>query len=812
MFSKYINFLYRGKIPLAILFLILFAFSLKTASHLKIRSDFKELLPDNFQSVEDINRIVARVGGTGTLIVAIESDDPQSSIRFGNDLIAKLKEYPPEYIQRIEYNASSLKKFYEDNKYLYINMDDLQEIHDRLDRKIQREKLKGTGLFLDLETEDENTKEFSTKDIEDKYKDKTSKYNDYIDGYFFGENGRLMAIIIQPPGTASGIEFSKKLVEKVNKTIEELNPKQYHASMKTGLTGKFRRVLFEYQTLIDDIVSTAVLCISLVGLAVLIYFQRIRMVLLMAWAVFNGVAWTFAFTEWKIGYLNTQTAFLGSIIIGNGINFGLILMARYLEERKAGKNPLEALHISMPATFPATLASALTTSVAFATLLVTQIKGFSHFGFIGGLGMSLCWVATYTVLPVFLSLSEQIWPVVKLGKKDRLEFSIMKPITKLLPKISTKLLAGGAAFTVLSVILLIFYIPRSLEYDFTKLRVKSKGETVSEEQLLNDRVRRIFPGSMTPAVLVTDRMEQVLPLCDEINRKKNIDSPETQVIDNCKSIYSHIPEDQDKKMALLAQTRNLLEGSSLDFLNKEQKENVEKFKKEFEAKPVTLKDLPEDIIKPFREKNGDVGKIVFVYPTDKAPLWNGKNLIRFADIIRENRLPSGEVITASGDSVIFADILRAVAKDGPKATLLAFFAVCLVVILVFREKRGSLFIIGTLFFGVVWMGGLIALFNFKINFFNFIAIPTTFGIGIDYGVNIYQRYKLEGKGSIEKVLITTGGTVGLCSITTIIGYFTLLIAQNQALVSFGWIAIIGEITCLAVALFFVPALVLRMEK
>jgi uncharacterized protein len=113
---------------------------------------------------------------------------------------------------------------------------------------------------------------------------------------------------------------------------------------------------------------------------------------------------------------------------------------------------------------------------------------------------------------------------------------------------------------------------------------------------------------------------------------------------------------------------------------------------------------------------------------------------------------------------------------------------------------------------VLWMGGFMALFKIKINFFNFIAIPTTFGIGVDYGVNVYQRYKLEGRCSLPHVLKTTGGAVALCSLTTIIGYFTLIIARNQALVSFGWIAILGEITCVGAALLFIPALVTRLEK
>jgi predicted RND superfamily exporter protein len=246
-------------------------------------------------------------------------------------------------------------------------------------------------------------------------------------------------------------------------------------------------------------------------------------------------------------------------------------------------------------------------------------------------------------------------------------------------------------------------------------------------------------------------------------------------------------------------------------LSEDQKKKVDQFKAEFVAQKITLADLPESILANYREKDGDVGKIVFVASTDKAPLWNGKNLVKFASLIRSNTLPDGETITASGESVIFADLLKCVAHDGPRATFWAFVAICFIVAVIYQDRRGVIYIITNLICGAIGMAGLVALFNIKINFFNFIAIPTTFGIGVDYGCHIYQRYKLEGRGSMPKVIKTTGGAVALCSLTTVIGYFTLIIAKNQALVSFGWVSIIGEWTCLSAALLFMPSVVNRLE-
>ena len=51
----------------------------------------------------------------------------------------------------------------------------------------------------------------------------------------------------------------------------------------------------------------------------------------------------FAVAELAFGYVNSSTAFLGSIIVGNGINYAIILMSRYEENRAAGVGTFEAM-------------------------------------------------------------------------------------------------------------------------------------------------------------------------------------------------------------------------------------------------------------------------------------------------------------------------------------------------------------------------------------------------------------------------------------------------------------------------------------
>ena len=62
------------------------------------------------------------------------------------------------------------------------------------------------------------------------------------------------------------------------------------------------------------------------------------------------------------------------------------------------------------------------------------------------------------------------------------------------------------------------------------------------------------------------------------------------------------------------------------------------------------------------------------------------------------------------------------------------------------------------------------------------------------------------------VLRRTGGAVMLASLTTVIGYGSLVIASNQAFVSFGTLAIFGELTCVFAAVVSLPAFLWYLEK
>jgi predicted RND superfamily exporter protein len=105
--------------------------------------------------------------------------------------------------------------------------------------------------------------------------------------------------------------------------------------------------------------------------------------------------------------------------------------------------------------------------------------------------------------------------------------------------------------------------------------------------------------------------------------------------------------------------------------------------------------------------------------------------------------------------------------------------------------------------GTISLLAVAYLIDLKVNFLDFVALPITIGIGIDYAVNICTRARQHA--SAREALATMGSVVILCSYTTSVGYASLLLSTNHGVRSFGLSALIGELACISTALLFGPA-------
>jgi hypothetical protein len=191
---------------------------------------------------------------------------------------------------------------------------------------------------------------------------------------------------------------------------------------------------------------------------------------------------------------------------------------------------------------------------------------------------------------------------------------------------------------------------------------------------------------------------------------------------------------------------------------------------------------------------------------------DARYLFRWADSYRRTELDDGSVVLGSGRAIIFADIWQAIIDDVPKAVAVSLGLTLLVVALAFRKGFALLAVMLSLCAGVAWMTGLLGSANVRLNFLNFIALPITFGVGVDYAVNIMQRCRREGLGATLHAVRETGGAVVLCSLTTTLGYLALTKSTNHAVRSMGVAAVLGEIACLLAAVIVLPGALVWIER
>lgn len=764
-----------------------------------LRTDIEELLPTTARSVLDLDEVTKRLESIDNLGIVMLTENPAASKRFVDALAAELQKAPREKIARVEYKINRELEFFRKRRPLYMEIEDLRRIRDYIRERIEYEKklYNPLNIFSGLEIP-EPTLDIGT--LENKYSGKISAYARFPDGYYATPDGKVRVILVNMPGKTSGVGAAHELRKLVDRAISTVNPASYDPTMKILFTGGVQSLLEEHEALIEDLeLSTVIVMVLCTGM-LLAFFRAIRATLALMVALILGTLWTFGLSYFLVGYLNANSAFLGAIVLGNGINFGIILLARYLEERRAGRNHFRAMKRSVESTATATWTGALAAGLAYGSLMLTSFRGFNQFGVIGLAGMVLCWLASFTILPSILTLLDRFRPLAR-PERAHQEW-VGNALAALIARHPTKIWAGSFLLTILSLAMFMRYSPSILETDLSKLRDKRSLESgaVHNSKYLD----QVFQRYLSPIVLMPDERESAIELAAKL-RELQKKQGKTSLIRNVQTIDEFIPKDQPQKIQVIAEIRKLLPPRLMAELSAEDNRRVSEFLQPEASRPVLQKDLPGLILDKFTERDGSVGKLVLVEPPLKQGSWEGNALIGFINGLRETADSVEPGTPVAGSLPVTADMLSAIQQDGPRATIFALAAVILLVVFLFRRVSTVTLTLFSLFLGMAWMGGAIFGFWMKINFLNFIALPITFGIGVDYGVNVFQRYMHDGGKNISVTVKHTGGAVVVASLTTIIGYGSLLIAGNQAFVSFGKLAVLGEITCVVAAVLSLPA-------
>lgn len=765
-----------------------------------LKSDVEELLPRNAPSVAAIDELRARMPGVrylGVLVDVGRAENLAAGERLIDDLAARVRAYPKDLVASVRTGVQTETAFLKKNAPLYVDLDDLKVAEQRISDARDREVSKTLDLGLDEEEEEEEEKlDFS--DLQKKYEAKGA--DRFKGGRFSNPDQHLTLMLIEVASLTTGSDLGNALFKRVQADLHALGgPEKYAPGLRIGYTGDVAIDIEELAALVADLSVSSVVVIVLTLVVILVFFRWWKSVLALLLPLTLATLYAFALVTLppaSIDGLNSNTAFLASVIVGNGINFGVILLARYVEERRLGKGIDESLVIAIWGSRSGTVVAALAAATAYGSLMLTQFRGFHQFGVIGAVGMLACWAMAFLLGPSLIAWLDRDGSSLRGGVHRPL---IMGRVADVVQRHPVPIVVVASLLTALSLYRVRMIDGSWIEYDFSQLR--RSDSRVSGEAYWGHRMDELLGRYLTPLVVLTDSPQATERVSAALKR-----STQTGILKDYVSQVQDardvIPVDQPQKLAEIARIRKILTPRLRAELSPEQRSAVDPYLPEDSLHVLQADDLPHTMTAGLRERNGRLDRAVLVYPKPSDATWHGAPLATFTN---ELRRIGGSDARPAGSIPLSADIIASISRDGPLATLAALAGVVLLVTAIFRFSRSTPLIIGSLLLGVLWLTALTLVLKVKVNFCNFIAFPITFGIGVDYSVNVMARYRQTGSRDVIEAIRSTGGAVAVCSLTTIIGYGSLLLAKNQALYLFGVVAVLGEITCLIAAVVVLPA-------
>jgi len=774
------------------------------ASKLELRTRYESLLPDSEPSVRELRRVEARTALSQTVLVLLEGPDQTALRAFGDALVPALAGLGPAVISSAEDGPHETRRFLEPRAGLFLTRSELESLANDVEARWDYEVARQAGTLLD---EDDPPPPLTASELKGRFESKGqgSLLERFRDGYYERADGKALVVVARSPVAGGDLPRARAAMAKIRDGVAKVQSSRSAFGLaRVSYAGDMPTGLAEYGVVRDDLLGVGATGIALVLGAVLLYFMRLRAVLVMGLSILAGLVWTFGLTEIVIGHLNIATAFLISIVAGNGINVGILYQSRFFEQRHAGASPPQALLTAMRTTWLPTVVAALAAAASYGSLLVTDFRAFHDFGFIAASGMVLCWaVQTLLVLPLLVLLDRR--PVERRNWAHRFSLSYGRVFAWLAPKAPRAILAAGVGVAFVGALLAVRYASSDpMEYDMRK--VQNDARSTADLQRAWSVCNEILGATQGGMVVVTDTAEEARQLHDVLDARWNAAAVGAKPFLAARSLWSFVPNDQLAKVPTLLALRERLERAhDKGFVDERDWKDLAPLLPPLDVAPFGVDDLPPEVARPFTDKNGTRGALVFVEaePTASSDL---HYLLRHADAFRETRLPSGKIVRGSGHAVIFADMLKAVVRDIPKAVSLSLGLTLVAVLATFGRTARSLAVLFALAVGTAGVAIFISIAKVKLNFLNFAALPITFGIGVDYAVNVAQRYYADGRNDVASALRTSGGAVVLCSLTTILGYLALLGSHNQAIRSLGALGVAGEVSCLLAAVLVLPAL------
>lgn len=642
-------------------------------------------------------------------------------------------------------------------------------------------------------------------------------------GYYVARDERLAFFIFGSTARAGQTERTQRLLERArmleDKIWKDLTPLATLVPAKalppphvhwTGLPV----ILLEDRETLQETVFSALL-ISIVGVTCLflLFFRSWHSLIFAFIPILTGVLWSFGFAGWTLGELNIATAGIGAILVGLSIDFPVYLLNAFYRRRNSGDDFVTALQSSWSDSGRSVFFGVLTTSGAFFMLFWTQLESFHELGLVAGAGLILTFFAVILLLPALLTLFGQR-PSLR-GGRPYPRWAIQGPLRK------SRLVI---LFTIVLFVGFGVFAPR-LKIDMSHQEMHAEG---AQAQLTLERFADALDNSLQANMLIVSgkswdealqRNEEISRLLARYEREKKIKHYD--------SLSRWLPSQQRRReiQTLLPNLENLKPSqfrANYDAALKTASRNSQRYRRygqgierALKARAPTsreeLKRMGLGILldRYTRQEEYQSRIVSYIYPL-RGMTESRQRTALLEELGEEKPFQEGWAEYVS-DAKILDEMKVLIRNDLKRVGIAIVLIIAGFLGVTFRSIRLVLIGMIPMFLGLTAMLGSYALLKEYLSGTAVLFVPVYAGLAIDDAIHLINQWKSSGH-SVSEALSRTGIPILFTSLTTMIGFGSLMTGPFPVMQQIGLLMLLAMGWELIASLVFLPGLLALLQR
>lgn len=591
-------------------------------------------------------------------------------------------------------------------------------------------------------------------------------------GYLGSEDGDQLYVLVFPGfDTVWQTADIAPTIQRLRSLRDDLLASS-EGALSADLTGAPALEVDESVAIARGVAVTSVATVVAILAVLLIGLRRGRTVALALVPVAIGVVATMAVARLLYGELNMVTSSCSSILLGLGIDFGVVLLDRVEEERDAGRGLEDAIRRTWRHTGGALLLAATTSALAFLTTATTEFTAYARLGVLVSIGLALMMAATLVVMPALLVCFDRTRRAGPRRVPPGLRLGLMRPR-----------LAVFAAIVVLAV-------------SFAQMRHAS----------FNPRFWDFLPTTTESArgLLAVEADPLATPLratvgANSIDEARRL-AEALRALPEVRSVASATdalpPLDLDGIASRLVEPPGPGPGADPVVVRSWATASAV-----VERGGYAPSDLPPALAEQFVSLDGQA---LALHVVPAGDIWQPEVARTFAAAV------TAVAPDATGLPMHVSTHIDWIRDGFLRAAVLAALVVLLAAGIAFRTPGAAALALVPPVFAFVGMLGAMITLGVPFDPANVVALPLILGLSIDAGIHIVHRARESreafGVARAVDVLDGTGRAVALALATTACGFAGLLFADYGAMKSLGTVMVLGLSMAFIGALVVVPAI------